>query len=111
MMPGYIDAPYFSPILIHEVIPLKSGASLLKLRFLNVGYAEGVQNFEKTLRVVLRLSTFLFAAEQESEDRGVVISELNHGWLERCFSILLERYPLREGTDLQIYLNQIFAGR
>lgn len=54
MLPGYGMAPYFSPIRVEEVTPLKTGQGILRLRFFNAFYAAGVQNFEKTLRVLRR---------------------------------------------------------
>lgn len=54
MLPGYSMAPYFSPIRVEEVTALKTGQGILRLRFFNAFYAAGVQNFEKTLRVLRR---------------------------------------------------------
>lgn len=53
-LPGYAMTPYFSPIKVEDVTPLKTGQGGLRLRFFNAFYAGGVRDFEKTLRVLRR---------------------------------------------------------
>ena len=107
MTPGYGDCPYFSPILVQTVEPLGSGQSLLKLDFFNAGYAQGVQQFSKTLRIVLRLKTILFA--EEDSQRGIVICEITRGWLESCCPWVTP--PMSAERDVQAYLNDVFEPR
>ncbi len=86
MLPGYGSGPYFSPISIHEVVPLHTGRGVLRLRFLNVMYAEGVQDFTKDLRVLTHTPEYLLAELVEGEQlrRSAVVSDLTIEWLRRC---------------------------
>ena len=79
MYPGYGDEPYHSPIRIDELVPL--GQRRFELRFLNLGYAQGVQNFHKVLRTLRRANSHLVAEETEVEDRTYVIMALTPGWM------------------------------
>jgi hypothetical protein len=47
MWPGYAEpsVPYFSPVRIEGVEPLKTGQRQILIRFFNAAYAEGVQDF------------------------------------------------------------------
>jgi hypothetical protein len=87
MLPGYGDLPYFSPIYIYHVTPMKTGGSLMQLDFHNAGYAEGVQRFVQDLRVLRRTATHLIAGliygdgDDPGNGRSCVISEISLGWL------------------------------
>lgn len=87
MYPGYVG-PYFSPIRIVELQPLGTGRSRLKLTFFNVNYAQGVQRFEVSLRVLYRAPDHLLAALDEGDgqppERTAVISPLTWAWLDSC---------------------------
>lgn len=69
MMPGY-GSPYYSPIDVYNIEPRRNGRSELTLRFFNAFYAEGVQDFEKTLHVLLRGKTF--CSRKSTPNCGVV---------------------------------------
>lgn len=79
MYPGYGGEPYHSPIRIDELVPL--GQRRFELRFLNLGYAQGVQGFQKVLRTLRRANSHLVAEETEIEDRTYVIMALTRGWM------------------------------
>lgn len=83
MFPGYADCPYHSPIKVYSIEPIGSRQFILK--FDNVAYALGVQDFVKRLRTLRRGRSHLVAAETEVEDRTYVIVHLNPFWLERHF--------------------------
>jgi hypothetical protein len=93
MYPGYVDGPYRSPILIEGVRPMRSGRSLLRLRFINALYAAGVRDFHLKLRVLFRTANALSANIQYSDDgvgrRMAVIEELTPEWV----AIILRRLP------------------
>ena len=78
MYPGYGSEPYHSPIRIDELVPL--GQRRFKLRFLNLGYAQGVQNFQIVLSTLRRVESHLVAAV-EGSDRTYVIMALTPGWM------------------------------
>jgi hypothetical protein len=58
MRPGYVDDGQFcrdeSPIYIERVMPMKTGAKLLELAFVNGVYVERVKYFDMTLRSLKR---------------------------------------------------------
>jgi hypothetical protein len=108
MMPGYAHWPYFSPILVHRMMPLKTGRGLLGLRFWNVGYAEGVQNFETELRVLKRTADFLVADIVGQPDRAALVSRLSFGWLEHCCPAALKLGQRQPDEDPQSYLDRVF---
>ena len=59
MLPGYGDAPYFSPVFVKLVEPQKNGKGDLKLTFVNAFYGQGVQDFVLTLQVMKHEETYL----------------------------------------------------
>lgn len=79
MYPGYGGEPYHSPIRVDELVPL--GQRRFELRFLNLGYAQGVRGFHKVLRTLRRANSHLVAEETEVEDRTYVIMALTRGWM------------------------------
>ena len=89
MNPGYFGercVPYFSPIHVTRVTPLKTGKGILEIDFWNVCYAEGVQNFEEVrLKVLLRAENYLIGRllDSDSEVRSAIISHIEFAWLER----------------------------
>jgi hypothetical protein len=104
MVPGYGDGSYFSPIYVWTVTRTRTGRSELALNFFNAGYADGVKDFEKVLRVVLRGERFLFADIDSDLRRGVVISELTMAWLkEHCPDIRVDDCRTEPQQALQRY--------
>jgi hypothetical protein len=65
MLPGYVSNdeldPYLSPIYISSVQPLKIGKALLRLKFINAAYAQGVRDTDITVRVLMRGSSYMFS--------------------------------------------------
>jgi hypothetical protein len=99
MMPGYVDF-YYSPIFVWAATPRTTGRSALTVTFLNAFYAQGVQEFEKTLHVLYRGANFLLA--DIDSDRAVVVNELTMGWLQHhCASLFTRHELLRTETDPQ----------
>jgi hypothetical protein len=87
MFPGYGGefVPYRSPIFVQKVEPLKSGAGVLRLQFVNIGYAEGVQDFDVRMQVIGRTEAFIVAHlvyDDPELDRWVVIGEISFRWME-----------------------------
>jgi hypothetical protein len=83
MFPGYFDCPYHSPIRVDEIEAL--GGREFSLRFLNLAYATGVQNFTKRLRTLRRAKSHLLAEETEVDDRTYVVVAFNKSWLKEHF--------------------------
>ena len=61
MLPGYFGVPYFSPIWVQEVTPRKTGKGILAVKFINMLYAEGVQDFHVNLRILKHEASYLTA--------------------------------------------------
>lgn len=113
MNPGYIGdrcVPYFSTIHVTRVAPLKTGKGILEIDFWNVGYAEGVQNFEGIrLKVLLRAENYLIGHLQgyDFEVRSAIISHIDFAWLDRFCPHIVEANPKSGGVTL--YLDRIFG--
>ena len=115
MLPGYTDAPYFSPILVHEVRPLKTGNSILELSFFNACYAQGAQDFNVRMKVLKREDRYLVGEllddPHEKTDRCAIIASMSFEWLRSCCPLVLESYPPQrsagDGQGVATYLNAI----
>ena len=72
---------------------MRSGRSLLRLRFINALYAAGVRDFDLELRILFRTANALSANIQYSGEgagrRMAVIEELTPEWV----AIILRRLP------------------
>ena len=103
MLPGYTNAPYYSPIRVEHVRPLQTGSSVLELSFFNAAYASEVRNFKTTLRVLKREQTYLAAEVMESlhspTDRLAIISKITFSWLELHFPHLVRQFPASDTND------------
>lgn len=106
MLPGYL-APYFSVVCVHRVTPLKSGSGLLRLAYVDPGYAEGVQAFEHVLRIVRRTTTHLVAALPDDPERSIVVAGLTREWLRLC---RMEPNSNTEQEGLGAHLTRLFPG-
>lgn len=99
LYPGYGDLPYHSPIRVKEVRPLKSGAGLLDIDFFNAAYAEGVQNFTYSLRILKRAEQYMLAAIQGG-DRAISLVHCDTSWMGEYFPDQLPRLTeYMEGMD------------
>ncbi len=92
MLPGYGELPYFSPIFVHEIKPLKTGNGVMRVAFLNAGYAEGVQDFEANLKVLKRTERYL-VADLGYNDRTAIISDISFPWIEKFYPHLWATSP------------------
>lgn len=121
MIPGYVGercVPYCSPIYVTSVKPLKQGKGILKLAFLNVLYAQGVQDFESDVRVIKRAKDFvvgeLIYAPGEDSGRVAVISHVEFSWIERfCPELWYHRPPSSTAhgrSSISAYLHEVFFG-
>ena len=116
MLPGYGEgySPYFSPILVNKVQPLKTGQGLLHLDFINVMYAQGVQDFTLKLKILDRQQYYLIAQlGPETVHRNAVISRIDFEWLKESVPQLLQyqppdRFDGSANSECQEYLNQVF---
>ncbi|MGE4049444.1 MAG: hypothetical protein AB7F38_00130 [Piscinibacter sp.] len=120
MLPGYLGercVPYFSPIWVQSVEPLKKGTGRLRLSFKNVLYASGVQDFELELRVLKRAANYLVAeldyGASGSQDRVAVISHIEFGWLRKFCPELLSDHPPSScsgnaSASVSVYLSEVF---
>ncbi|KGM57790.1 hypothetical protein N799_01090 [Lysobacter arseniciresistens ZS79] len=114
MFPGYFGermTPYFSPIHIRRVEPLKSGKSLLRLSFFNACYEEGVQDFALELKVLKRATNYLLADLPYDRERSAVIGHIEFSWLERFCPELLRAHPPVSHSSVSLYLDSVFAAR
>jgi hypothetical protein len=120
MLPGYAGpgyAPYCSPIFVREVTPRKTGKALLHLKFVNVLYAAGVQDFSMDLRVLKRAAHYLLAElthdEGDAADRSVIISHIEFEWIRRFCPEIWSHRPLSEcvpeaRSSVSRYLDVLF---
>ena len=121
MLPGYDGSdgvPWFSPIHVRDVTPLKTGQGLLEVSFLHVFYAEGVQDFTVRLKVLHRAERFMAGRIEGSGDgrRLAVISEIEFGWLEKFCPALLRAFPRDAegncwGSRAAAYLDSVYLHR
>ena len=84
MWPGYAEpsVPYFSPVRIDGVEPLKTGRQQILIRFFDAAYAEGVQDFSLRLQVLARTGTHLIARRTDPgvSDRIHCFAALTKAW-------------------------------
>lgn len=120
MIPGYIgerNVPYSSPIFVEKVVPENSENGILTLNFVNVLYAEGVQDFTLDLKVLKHSSDYLIAdllCGPEGPDRAVIISHIEFAWIERfCPELWYQHPPSSIGGaatgSVSIYLSEVFG--
>lgn len=120
MIPGYTgerNVPYCSPIFVQGVTPAKSGKRILRLDFVNVFYAEGVQGFSLDLQVLKHADNFMVADLLYGEggpDRVAVISYMEFGWLQRfCPELWYHRPPSSVSetaiNSVSVYLSTVFG--
>lgn len=102
---GWVEAPpgkpgwAASPIFITATEPLKSGAGLLKLEFLQPMRAGGGCKRSVVLKVIQHSSRHLAASfDDNSVARIAVLSAVDYDWLENFCQIFLERRPPHHRT-------------
>lgn len=119
MLPGYTDgySPYFSPIRVERIVPKKTGAGWLDIEFYNAFYAEGVEEFHVSARILNRGETYLVCAIDgaSSSPRTAVISSLSMDWLRDHCQKLLEKISHREmeglaKSEMDHFLNMAIFG-
>jgi hypothetical protein len=99
MLPGYVAQgclPWYSPIFVRKVQPLKTGKGLLRLNFFHALYAEGVQEFGGfQLQMLDRADAFLAAriVEPTVGHRVAIMSEIGFAWLNRFCPELTRGFP------------------
>jgi hypothetical protein len=114
MLPGYAEkVPYFSPIFVYKVKPLKTGKGVLNVDFYNAFYAEGVRNFSLNLKVLKRSEEFLVGEVLYQggvpENRVGIISGMSFDWFSFVSPELLREHPRRTAPLLESvdsYLNR-----
>jgi hypothetical protein len=117
MLPGYSGkVPYFSPIFVHRVKPLKTGKGLLRVEFYNAFYAEGVRNFSLDVKVIVRSEHFLvgeiLCRVDEPEERVGIISRMSFDWLSYIFPELSREHPHKAAPVLESvnsYLDRVLG--
>jgi len=117
MLPGYFGkphVPYFSPILVKEVTPRKTGRKIITLGFINTLYAEGVQDFALDLRIMKHETDYLVTELLYGTDRTAIINRIGFDWLRNfCPGIWGERPPTSfrgiEQESVSHYLNALFG--
>lgn len=117
MIPGYLgtrNIPYFSPILIRKVRPMKTGRGILQLDFLNLLYAEGVQDFTCDLRIIKHSENYLIAEliNEGTKERSAIISHIEFGLIEHFCPNLWRQYPPSimdnaAQSSVSVYLNSV----
>lgn len=107
--------PWFSPIHVTRLTPLKTGRGLLELEFFHAFYAQGVQDFKLQLKVIHRAENFMAGRIMDAEgyDRLGIISHMEFGWLEKfCPELIRTIPPDSPGNawydSVSIYLNSVF---
>jgi hypothetical protein len=112
MLPGYTDVPYFSPIYVRAVTPMKSGKGVLKVEFLNAGYAEGVQDFTVEIRVLKRTPEYLIGElTGEPKGRSCVVSTISPQWLGKFCPDFWRQHAddFAAENDTEAVLSRIFG--
>jgi hypothetical protein len=114
MLPGYVGGtefvPYYSPIYVQRITPMRSGMGSLKLAFINAMYAAGVQEFELQLLVLKRAGTYLITEIEDGDDRTAIIGEISFEWLNDVLPGWMQRHPPDRAeepckSDVQLYLD------
>jgi len=120
MIPGYFGErcnPWFSPVYVTEVEPLKSGKSILKISYLNALYPEGVSEFHDIeIKILTRAKDYLVAQvthDEGSNFRCLVLSHIEFAWVQRfCPEIFYHRPPSdfgdMEQNSISCYLDAVF---
>ena len=117
MIPGYSgrNLPFFSPIRIDEITPRKTGRGILGLRFRNVLYAAGVQEFAIDLQIIRHQPNYLVAVPRGNGQQGRtgIISHIEFEWIERFCPDLWadhppERYSGAAQNSVTWYLREVF---
>lgn len=113
MLPGYgghRNVPYFSPIYTQQVKPLKTGRRQLRMSFLNVLYAAGVQDMSLELRVVVHAADYLVTeVEGPDEDakRVGIVSHIEFEWVRRfCPELWAAQPPTKFGSAAENSVSQ-----
>jgi hypothetical protein len=114
MLPGYVGGtgfvPYYSPIYVQRITPMRTGRDTLKLEFINAMYAAGVQEFELQLLVLKRTGTYLIAEIEDSDDRTAIIGRMGFEWLKNVLPGWMQVHPPDRAkepykSDVQLYLD------
>lgn len=113
MLPGYFQDPYYSPIKIFEVTPLKTGRRDLKIDFYNAFYIDGISIFVKTLRVIRRYKRFMVCdllEDGKNDPRMAIITDITATFMHTHASGLLENYHEHkvEELDIQTFMGKLF---
>jgi hypothetical protein len=120
MIPGYVgerSVPYCSPIYVTDFKPLKTGGGAVELDFINVFYAQGVQDFSLKMKVLKRASDYLLADlgvdSHSDQERSAVISHIEFEWIKRfCPELWYHRPPSNyiESAvgSVSMYLDEIY---
>lgn len=122
MLPGYVCSteyePYFSPIFVEKVEPLKTGRNLLRLHFFNAFYAQGVQGFVIDMKLIRKCPQYLIGILEKGEasqsDRTFIVSAISFDWLKLCCPDLVKHSPperVAYGADVFSYLDKVFLPR
>jgi hypothetical protein len=109
MLPGYTGTgsyePYYSPIQIGSVTPLKTGRRVLKVEFFNRLYAQGVQPFTVELRILKHEPDYLIAELYEDHrDRAAIISRIDFTWIRQHCPHLTPPEGEYDDRDVATYL-------
>lgn len=119
MLPGYTgerSVPYCSPIFTTDITPLRTGMGVINLKFINVLYAQGVQDFNLDIKVIKRAKDYLIGeliyCPDEDSGRAAIISHIELQWIERfCPELWYHRPPSSTSngsSSVSAYLNEIF---
>jgi hypothetical protein len=98
---------YYSPIQVHRAEPLRTGRNELELHFDNACYAQGVQDFQLTLKILHRAPEYILARilyhPQHDPERCAIITPLTLSWLNQHFPPYMKDHPeLQSMTDEQL---------
>ena len=119
MLPGYVNHPYHSPILVHDVQPLGTGAGLFQLHFYNAFYAEGVRDFKLTIQTLNRQREYtvgVISYNDKPNDRTCIIHAVTFDWLEANARYMMDRerpnkQEIHSPSGVQVYLRRVLMGK
>ena len=106
VIPGYMDYPYQSAILLHKCKPVPTRKTFLEIVYREAGYADGVQEFERRVKVLAwtRHAVVCMFDREDGGHRVATISELHADWLRKIWPDSTR--TLSSSEDVQVFMNK-----
>lgn len=107
VVPGYLDYPHQSVILLHEARVAPGRKAILDISYRDAGYAQGVQDFERRVKVLAWTPHAMVCQLQNdgSDQRVATIFALSEHWVRNVWPDGMRKQAPGEG--LQSLLNRL----